>query len=624
MSFIDELKRRNVIRVGGAYVLVGWAIAQVAEFAFENFGAPDWLLKSFVVILFLGLPVALIFAWAFEMTPEGLKRERDVERSESITAHTGRKLDRLIIIGLIVCIAVLLVDRFLPSGSELEPDATSVDAVDTGEAVVDEPVQPDRSIAVLPFVNMTDDKDYFADGLSEELLNLLAKIPDLKVAGRTSSFMFKGKNDDLRAIGESLGVAHVLEGSVRRSGEKLRITAQLIKVEDGFHLWSETYDREMADIFEIQDDVAAHITRQLKLQLVPDAVRGTSNMEAYTLYLEAIAIMNGLDSESGDNWYEATRTRLMRATELDEEFAEAWGALAMAHWFASGVLINSPEGGLLTYEAAKRALEIDPALPVAKSFAVTADEANWSWAKEIEALQEFVAVRPDDLLANDAIVFGLLIGGYADAAMPYIDKMIEIEPLMAQPYMRRGDALALQGNLEEALAAWRIAAARGNAGAYANAIQLLVFNGRDDDAIEFAQSYKIDFPAMPSDLSDFLPKARDPKTGASYLDSFVERLRVENGIIMTQVHAIMWYLAFDRPADYWNAMRDLDGGGVEWRRGWSDADNLAYGAAIIRSSGFYSSPEYLSYAVAQSLVDLWERRGPPDHCQKTDGKWSCE
>jgi len=241
MSFVGELKRRNVVRVGIAYVVIGWVLAQIAEFAFDNFGAPDWVLKSFVVFLLLGLPIVLIFAWAFEVTPEGIKREKDVDRSDSITPRTGRKIDYLIIGVLIVAVAILGFDKL------------------TGRSADTSASNETQLIAVLPFVNMSGDEDYFADGLTEELLNLLAKNLDLKVAGRTSSFAFKGQNDDLRAIGNALGVAKVLEGSVRRSGERLRVTAQLINVEDGFHIWSETYDRKLADVFDIQDEVAGDV-----------------------------------------------------------------------------------------------------------------------------------------------------------------------------------------------------------------------------------------------------------------------------------------------------------------------------------------------------------------------------
>ena len=208
MSFFAELRRRNVVRVGIAYAVAGWVLAQVAEFAFDTFGAPDWVLKSFVVALLLGFPIVLLIAWAFEITPEGIKREKDVDRDNSITRQTGRRLDRLIVGVLILATGILLADKFFLRDL---PDAREVIAT-----------QGRQSIAVLPFVNLSEDNDNFADGLSEELLNLLAKTPDLKVAARTSSFAFKGRNEDLREIGDALGVEHVLEGSVRRSGDRLR------------------------------------------------------------------------------------------------------------------------------------------------------------------------------------------------------------------------------------------------------------------------------------------------------------------------------------------------------------------------------------------------------------------
>jgi TolB-like protein len=221
MSLFAELKRRNVVRVGLAYIVIGWLLAQVAEFAFENFGAPEWVLKTFVVLLLLGLPLVLFFAWAFELTPEGVKREKDVDRSQSITQQTGQKLNRLTFVVMALAIAYFAVDKFaLQSGQETQPEPTMAEAS----------AEPHKSIAVLPFVDMSPGKDqeYFTDGLTENLLNALAQLRELRVAGRTSSFAFKDRNEDLRGIGEELGVAHILEGSVQKSGVQIRITAQLI------------------------------------------------------------------------------------------------------------------------------------------------------------------------------------------------------------------------------------------------------------------------------------------------------------------------------------------------------------------------------------------------------------
>ena len=238
-TFFEELKRRNVVRVGVVYLIAAWLLAQVADLMLENFHAPEWVIQAILVVLIIGFPIALIFAWAFEMTPEGIKKEKDVDRSESITHVTGRKIDFTIIGVMALALTYFIYDKFLAT-----PDIATVA---TAPAEVAEPLEKEKSIAVLPFVNMSGDaeNEYFSDGISEEILNALAKVKELKVAGRTSSFSFKGQNQDLRQIGETLGVEHILEGSVRKDGNQIRITAQLIQVEDGFHLWSESYDREL-------------------------------------------------------------------------------------------------------------------------------------------------------------------------------------------------------------------------------------------------------------------------------------------------------------------------------------------------------------------------------------------
>ena len=294
MSFFRELQRRNVVRVGIVYSVIGWLLAQIAEFAFENFGAPDWVLKTFVVLLLLGLPIALLFAWAFELTPEGIKLEKNVIRDRSITAHTGRRLDYISLAGFVLVILLVVADNWPESGEA--PATTVVEQPEANAAAVASAI-PDKSIAVLPFVAMSasQDDEFFADGLSEEVLNVLAKIEELKVAGRTSSFYYKGRNEDLRSIGDALGVAHILEGSVRRAGNQIRVTAQLIKADDGFHLWSETYERSDGNTFAIQDEISRNVARALQTEIfgaAPEAVVAeASSVEAQNIYLIAQAAM---------------------------------------------------------------------------------------------------------------------------------------------------------------------------------------------------------------------------------------------------------------------------------------------------------------------------------------------
>jgi adenylate cyclase len=290
MSLFAELSRRNVIRVGIAYAIVGWVLAQIAEFAFENFGAPDWVLKSIVVVLLLGLPLALFFAWAFEMTPEGIKREVEVDRSQSITSQTGHKLDRMIIAVLLVALGWFAFDKFYTNaGVEQIPETTEQITADDGKL--------EKSVAVLPFVAMSSgqDDEYFADGLTEEILNSLAQLPELLVTARTSAFSFKGQDLPVQEIASALGVQHIVEGSVRRSGDRLRVTAQLIRAEDGFHLWSKNYDSTSTDTISVQENIAEQIASVMDVVLDEEkraAMRavGLRDVEAFTLYQKGLEI----------------------------------------------------------------------------------------------------------------------------------------------------------------------------------------------------------------------------------------------------------------------------------------------------------------------------------------------
>ncbi len=329
MSLFEELKRRNVIRVALLYGVAAWLTLQVADLLFEAMELPASWLRLVLALLILGFPFALIFSWVFEMTPEGLKREKDVDRSRSITPHTGRKINILIAVLLVLAIGSVAVDRLIPereapAQTAAVEDAPGEQTVDPSQLVAEKfaPV-PEQSIAVLPFVNMSGDEEneYFADGLSEEILNFLAGIPDLQVTARTSSFQFKGKNMDVREVGEALNAAHVLEGSVRRSGDRARITAQLIRASDGYHLWSETYDRTLDDIFEVQTDIAESVTRALGVvmddtqrQQMQDA--GVRDVEAFIAFqkgrakfMEAHVDEVNLDmmAEAGDWFTEAIR-----------------------------------------------------------------------------------------------------------------------------------------------------------------------------------------------------------------------------------------------------------------------------------------------------------------------------
>jgi len=289
MSFFEELKRRNVIRVGIAYVIAAWLLLQVSDLVLGNIAAPGWVIQVIMLLLAIGFPLVVMFAWAFEITPEGIKKEKDVDRSQSIVSQTGRKLDRMIIGVLAVTVVYLLIDKLVltrPAPAPEQPVAEVSTTKEGSEPVAQvageqaskpgdgksapAPAAKEASVAVLPFVNMSGDTDneYFSDGLTETLLHMLANLPDLQVAARTSSFAFKGKNESIQTIAKALGVAHVLEGSVQKAGDRVRITAQLIRADDGFHVWSQHYDRTLDDIFAIQDEIAGDVAGALGTSLL--------------------------------------------------------------------------------------------------------------------------------------------------------------------------------------------------------------------------------------------------------------------------------------------------------------------------------------------------------------------
>jgi TolB-like protein len=322
MSLLTELKRRNVFRVAIAYAVIAWVLAQVADLAFDNFGTPEWVGKTVLFILVLGFPLAIFFAWAFELTPEGVKREKDVDRSQSITNQTGRKLEFLIVGMLVVAIGWLLVDKFV-----LQEESSVSVAQTSGDVVMD------KSVAVLPFVAMSSgpDDEYFADGLTEEILNSLARLPELLVTARTSAFAFKGLDTSVPEIADKLGVAHVVEGSVRRSGEQLRITAQLIRASDGFHLWSETYDRSSADSFGVQGEIAEKVAAALdvvldKEQLAKMRTSGLRNPEAFIAFqkgAEAAALAHESTAQGQIDGLAVANQFFERVIELEPDFSAA-------------------------------------------------------------------------------------------------------------------------------------------------------------------------------------------------------------------------------------------------------------------------------------------------------------
>ncbi len=445
-SFWGELKRRNVVRVAIAYAIVSWLILQLADVVLDNIEAPNWVFQAILLLLIIGFPVALIFAWAYELTPEGLKKEKDVDRTESITHITGRKLDFAIIGVLLVALAVFAVERFV-----LQPDRAP--ATDAPQEIVTTEVQ--QSIAVLPFVNMSADpeQEYFSDGIAEEILNGLAKVPGLRVVARTSAFSFKGQNIDIREVGETLNANHVLEGSVRKAGDRLRITAQLISVDDGYHLWSETYNRQMDDIFAIQEEIARAVVSELEvtLGLTDDTSlvrQGTTNTEAYNWLLRGNYYIGRQSSEAFDKAIES----YAKAIELDPEFAGGHGGFAYglaygAFFYPYSQVAERVRTG---YE---RALEIDEH-QIEALMAKTIDNAltDYNFIAAEQAIRKALKVKANDTLITDAYWFLILTPQRRfDEALDLLANAERADPLSSLVKQGLGATLWVKGDYYAAL-----------------------------------------------------------------------------------------------------------------------------------------------------------------------------
>ncbi len=445
-NFFAELKRRNVLRAAGLYLVGAWLLTQVASTVLPMFGAPDWLPRSIVVLLVIGFVPALIFSWVFELTPQGLKRDEDVPAGQSIGPQTGRRMNRMIIAVLVLALGYFAVDKFVlnPRREKSAPRTPSSES----NAAPNE-----KSVAVLAFANLSDDKgsEYFSDGISEELLTVLQKIPGLHVAARTSAFSFKGKNATAQEIGQKLGVAHLVEGSVRKAGDVVRIAARLTQTNTGEQQWSENYTRNLKDVFAVQTELAQTIVGQLSGQLTngtsdPAAKAaiqaevqaaekgGTKNVEAHESYLQGRFYENRHSEKSAREALAAYQ----HAVELDPRFARAWAGVARTHTWIAGFVT---EGGQKAFDAhlasardaVAQALTIEPELPdalYARAWLETNFDFNWSAATQ--TVSKVMALAPADPNVLIAAANLETSRGNTDRAIEIYRKAVELDPVNAQ------------------------------------------------------------------------------------------------------------------------------------------------------------------------------------------------
>ena len=456
MPLLEEIKRRNVLRIAGLYLVGAWLIVQVAGTVLPMFDAPAWLPRTIVIVLAIGFIPALIFAWAFELTPEGLKRERDVDRFRSITPHTGKALDRIIMVVLALALGYFAFDKFVLA-PQREAEQTSAARKEGRSAALVESFG-DKSIAVLPFVNMSADKDqeYFADGIAEELLNLLSKIPQLRVISRSSAFSFKGQNLETPEIGKRLNVAHILEGSVRKAGNQVRITAQLIDARSDMHLWSETYDRPLDNIFAVQDEIAAAVVAQLKLKLLGAAPKvKVADSKAYALYLQARKIGQQRTLEG----HERSIALYQQALAIDANYAAAWAGLAEVYDRQTGDGQRPIEEGVrLVREAVGKALAIDPEFaPAHGELGRLAMSYDGDLAAAARHYEHALALAPNntDIIQGAANLLAKL--GRLDTGIALTEYLVARDPVNPAGYTNLRLFYVYAGRLDEAIASSRIA-----------------------------------------------------------------------------------------------------------------------------------------------------------------------
>jgi serine/threonine-protein kinase len=455
-NFFAELKRRNVIRMAGLYLVGAWLITQVASTILPMFGAPEWLPRSVVILLAIGFIPALIFSWVFELTREGLKRDAEISPEQSIAPQTARRMDRVIIVVLVLALGYFAFDKFVLAPRQ--EAAASRSALPPNES---RSVAIAKSIAVLPLVNTSGDpnNEYFSDGLSEELIAVLGKISDLKVIGRSSSFLFKGKSDDSKTIGEKLGVAHLIEGSVRKQGERVRIVAELINAADGHSLWTETYDRELKDVFAVQNEIATAVADQMKVKLLGEssgtvAVSSTQNPAAHNAVLQSDFYFQQQTAES----IQKAISFLQEATRLDPNYALAYAKLGQA-WRQYAVSFATNENQK-AYDEARRAADTAVRLApdlidVRMTVGLLALTPGLDFPSAEKEFRRVLEVSPNNAAAKNVLCFALIAQGRLAEAEETCREALSLDPLLTTLWFNLGRITLGIGNYKEARQVFR-------------------------------------------------------------------------------------------------------------------------------------------------------------------------
>jgi len=618
MSFISELKRRNVVRVGVAYIVASWLLLQVTDVLTSVLGLPEVAGRLVFLLIVIGFIPALLFAWAFEITPDGIRRDSGDGANRVFSDNAARKLDKVVIVMLLAVAALVVIDRLVPEsgepGTETVANVTGAPAATAEPAVNSSPTAQQRlpSLAVLPFTNMSADADneYFSDGISEELLNLLVNVEGLRVPSRTSSFAFKGLNTDIREIADRLDVDHILEGSVRKSGNRVRITAQLIDVTTDTHMWSETYDRELEDIFAIQDEIAARIVAALQLVLNMDVSEHppTANIEAYNLYLQGRFLLRS----RGTGLRQAEST-LQQALSLDPDFAQAWATLAQVYViFSSYLVVDRTQAFADALHAAERALALDP-LNVDASLVVAQIESSGGVnAAALAHHSQIVAQHPGHSVARLWYGIKLLEAGYIQAAREQFAAAVDIDPsygLLLDWYAR---ALLMSGEREQA----RQTAVRAlQLGRIQARVPLMNYCMEKDDKLACMQNNEGGGGDNWAFLERLFQLIDNPSLLPQMLD-WAEGLNDETGQqLKPQYFKGAFYMVTGDAAAFFQQLRVI----TEF------VDSYPTVLWFPANARLRKSPEMVQWAMETGLVDLWRERGWPDLCRAdADAVFVCD
>jgi TolB-like protein len=596
-----KLRRRKVVQWGIVYAAGAWGFLQGLEYVVESFNWPQQYRQIALLGSLIGLPVVLVLAWY-----HGDRGQQRVSRAE------------LAIITLLFLVGGGIFWRY-DKASDVPPPATAL-LEQPGVAASATTVVSDKSIAVLAFANMSADKDneYFSDGVAEEILSALAKIDDLKVAGRTSSFYFKGRNESLATIGATLGVAHVLEGSVRKQGERLRISAQLLRVSDGVQMWSETFDGTDADIFALQEKIAQQVTSELKVALnAGQQARlidsGTANPEAYALYLRATDIFNRRAAAELANAISQTE----QAAALDPGFARAYSRMAALHALTPEYLGTDLDASMATAQKlARRALELQPAF--AEPHAVLGYVAHLQ-KRFVSARTEFaqaLAIDPDDPLANFWLAVTLVTGGYLEAGVAQVDRTLAIDPLLPNALHHRGRMMEWMGDLEGAR---RLLERARSVGARNIELPLGLVSQRqrrmDEARAEISAGIQFFSAGLPEDTGAILADGilGDPTARAAALARLQSILDSQPGVVPG---IVPWALiTLGEPEAGLRVVATFPTSSNLWHAAlWSP-----------RGKAARTSPGFPDFARKVGFAELWDQYGPPDLCRKDpNGDYRCE